>query len=210
MSNTKKKIDKKTNMFLKKYETSQLLSSFEIIQIRVKKINSLDYKRYKSICKTQISVESDVCLYKQKYVKARKHIVDIPMLYKLAEALEYLQDIGLVHGDLNRKNILYTDDGYKIIDFEPDLYQLKNGLKQTMITVPYVSNEDKRNNTIKTLTDKVSFCYFLLRISNKFGAKDIVELSKHYNHEKYLGITEQDVKKMSYKKIVDTYCTKQN
>lgn len=205
MSNTKKIIDKKKNRLIKKYERSQLLSSSDVIQKRVEMINSFDYKKYKSICDTNISIENDIYLYKQEYVKAKKHGVDLQMLYDLAESLAYLQDIGFVHGDINRKNILYTDEGYKIIDFEPDLYQVKNGVKQSMITVPYISNQDKKNNSITNLTDKIGFCYFLLRISNKFRGKDIVVLSKHLNHYEFLGLKEEKIKKMDYIEIVNKY-----
>jgi serine/threonine protein kinase len=202
MLKTKIQIDKTNNIIIKRYDKKQLLSSSSFIQKRIDMINTFDYDRYKSIPKTSISLENETYIYRQEYLKAKKHILDISFLYKLAEALDYLQNIGFIHGDLNRKNILYTDDGYKIIDFEPDLYQIKNGLKQTMITIPYLSNNDKKEDKITHLTDKIAFCYFILRISEKFDNKDIVKLSRSFNHQKYLGINEKKINVMNFKELI--------
>ena len=132
-------------------------------------------------------------------------MVDVEGLYDLAHTLQFLEDIGFVHGDINSKNILYTNSGYKLVDYEPDLYQLKNGLKEMRVTVPYIALRDKESGTITSLTDKIGFCYFLMRITGKFTPKDIVDLSKHYNHYKYLNSNEDTLSDMCYLSMIDRY-----
>ncbi len=42
-------------------------------------------------------------------------------LLSLARDLDAMAGWGMVHGDLNRKNILWTEEGYRLVDFEPVL-----------------------------------------------------------------------------------------
>ncbi|MEA2050130.1 MAG: hypothetical protein U9O56_05315 [Campylobacterota bacterium] len=123
----------------------------------------------------------------------------------VANALDYLGRRRFIHGDLNKKNIIYTYDGFKIIDFEPSLYQIKNGVKQLMVTIPYAikSDLDSQNPTI--LTDKIGFIYFVLRVTKQMKSIDVVRLSKSLDHETYLNIKLNKISKMSYKKLVERF-----
>jgi len=199
------KIKIKDGFIIKEYQKDTLLSSDKIISKRIELINSFDYNNFSSLCETKIDYKNGIYIYKQKYFKAQKHIVDIENLYILANSLEYLNNIGFIHGDLNRKNIIYSKDGYKIIDYEPDLYQIKDNIKQTTITIPYLANEDKDNDVVTNLTDKIGFIYFLLRIKGIFKPNDIVYLSKTFYHKKYLGIDENEIKNLNYIKLVEKY-----
>lgn len=110
-----------------------------------------------------------------------------------------------IHGDLNKKNIIYTNNGFKIIDFEPSLHQIKNGMKQLMITMPYIIKSDLDNQKLTILTDKISFIYFLLRITRKMKSMDVVKLSKSLNHERFLNIKFNEIKKMTYNQLLDIF-----
>lgn len=123
----------------------------------------------------------------------------------LANALDYLERRKFIHGDLNKKNIIYTHDGFKIIDFEPSLYQIKNGVKQLMITIPYVIRSDLDSQKLTMLTDKIGFIYFILRVTKQMKSFDVVRLSKSLNHESYLNIKMNEIKKMSYEKLVEMF-----
>ncbi len=167
-------------------------------------INNFDYKKYKALVKTNISKQDNIYTYKQTYYKSTK-----PMSLKQSDfnelilALEYLEKIGFIHGDLNRKNIIYTNTGFKLIDYEPSLLQKINNKDQFMVTRPYISKVDLNNNIITTRTDKISFFYFLLRINGSFKTSDIVKLSKNLSHQKYLNMSEDDFIKLSYREILN-------
>jgi len=157
----------KDGFIIKKYQKDTLLSSDKIISKRVELINSFDYNNFSSLCETKIEYKNGIYIYKQKYFKVQKHIVDIENLYKLADSLEYLNSIGFIHGDLNRKNIIYSKDGYKIIDYEPDLYQTKDNIKQTISTVKETVNDElkrlrEENKSLKQERDilKKARAYF--------------------------------------------------
>nr|WP_275851470.1 hypothetical protein [Sulfurimonas sp. SAG-AH-194-C20] len=167
-------------------------------------INNFDYKKYKALVKTNISKHNNIYTYKQTYHKSTK-----PMSLKqndfneLILALEYLEKIGFVHGDINKKNIIYTNTGFKLIDYEPSLLQKINNKKQFMVTRPYISKVDLNNNIITSRTDKISFFYFLLRINGSFKTSDIVRLSKNLSHQKYLNMSEDDFIRLSYREILN-------
>ena len=63
-------------------------------------------------------------------------------------ALEFFESINFIHADLNKKNIIYTDNGFKIIDYEPSLVQIKNQKRQLMVTLPYVLKSDLDNQDV--------------------------------------------------------------
>lgn len=116
--------------------------------------------------------------------------------------MEHINSLGFIHGDINNKNIIHTEDGYKIIDYEPDLYQIKNGKKQLMVTLPYTSKYEYVNKLCLTTTDKLGFFYYVRRLSGKFNARDIVRLSKNFAHPDYIGMTEIEFNKLSYLEIL--------
>jgi len=197
---------KKVDGFIyKTFLRKNLLSPTRVIAERVDQINSFEYQKYKALARTEITLDGDEYSYKQVFYRPQKHQADKAEILLLADALEYLANIGFVHGDINRKNVIYTQEGFKIIDFEPDLFQYKGNRAQMMFTVPYVAKCDVERNAISTLTDKIGFIYFLLRISGKFSARDIVQLSKNFEHERYLGMNEMDLMSCSYRYLVNQY-----
>ncbi len=188
--------------YYKIYPKNHCLDFIDDINSRISKINSFDFRKYDSLVETTISIGEDSYIYKQKLL----NIIKLPTkveksdFYKLIDALEYFQDICFVHGDLNKKNIIYTDDGFKIIDYEPSLLQIKNGVEQLMVTIPYVDKSELDNLKITVVTDKIGFFYFILKIYKKFSSMDIVNLSKKLNHDK---IIKCDIQNLSYMDILD-------
>ena len=63
--------------------------------------------------------------------------------------------------DINRKNIIYSEDRLCLIDFEPSLLQIKDRVKQWMSTKPYRHHEDIQNNNITAKTDFLGFGCFI-------------------------------------------------
>ena len=174
------------------YQKSYLLG--QDTSKRVELINSFDFDNY-DLAYTKITEDSEFYYYHQTHYKKKSLKIKIDEIKSLANTLTYLNNLGYIHGDINRKNILYTDEGFKIIDFEPSLIQLKNNKKVYMITPPYFI----KDNPISFLTDKIGFFYFLLRITKKITSKDVVYLAKTFNHHKYL----PNLENFTYFDIVD-------
>lgn len=165
-------------------------------------INSFEYAKYASLVKTKIVEDNDEYVYKQQFLKIKQiEKVEKKDFLELIYALEYLNTISFVHGDINRKNIIYTSDGFKIIDYEPSLLQMKNNKEQLMITIPYVLESELKSKTITSLTDKIGFFYFILRVQKAFSSMNVVELSKHLNHQKFINLN--FLSELSYSDILD-------
>jgi RIO-like serine/threonine protein kinase len=158
-------LDHKTNTFIKIYKTSILKDDPNQILKRVSIINSfVDYNL--SIPPTCITIEKDEIIVKQNYLKKSGKLNDIPiskrekLLVDIKATIDTLHFIGFVHGDINRKNIIYAENKLWLIDIEPSLKQIKNGLKKWMVTSPYASPTDLKNKNITEATDIYAFWCF--------------------------------------------------
>lgn len=181
-----------------------LKSSASVIAKRVELINSFNCKKYPVLVNTKIIKHNEFYEYRQEYFNRINPSNALKKdLYQVASGLDYFQKIGYIHGDINKKNVIYTKNGFKIVDYEPDLVQIKNGKKQYMITNPYISNLDLQENQITIRTDKIGFFYFILRINGFLTSEKVVLLSKNFNHYKYLGIKEKELDFTSYKQLID-------
>ena len=170
---------------------------------RVSLINSFDYKNYPALVKTEIYKEGSSYIYKQKFYKTKKlnsNLLKKSDFFVLAESLEYINSLGFVHGDLNKKNIIYTDDGFKVIDYEPSLMQIKDGKKQLIVTIPYVVKDELQSLKITTKTDKVGFFYFILRATGMLSPMAIAKLSKSLNHKK---LSKHNIDSLNYLALVE-------
>jgi len=204
----KRNIIKKDGFLYKTYELKYLLDDEDTIKDRISKINNFEYKKYKALTPTTIEIVDDKLVYKQPLYKiVKKQKFNIDDFFDLVISLNYLESMGFVHADLNKKNIIFTSEGFKIIDFEPSLYQIKNGVKQLMVTMPYVLKEELEAKEITITTDKLGFYYFLLRVTNRFSSRDVVALSKDMNHKKIIGINMEKFKCLTYRNIL-TSCYK--
>lgn len=158
-------LDYKTNSFIKIYKTSILKDDSNQILKRVSIINSfVDYNL--NIPPTVVTVEKDEIIVKQNYLKKTGKLNDIPaskrekLLTDIEATIDTLHSIGFVHGDINRKNIIYAENKLWLIDIEPSLKQIKNGFKKWMVTRPYAAPEDLKNKNITEATDIYAFGCF--------------------------------------------------
>jgi serine/threonine protein kinase len=121
----------------------------------------------KFIPETNHSYEEDLLVMKQKRVTKDKKLQEIEPVQKMilienfSQSLDRLYEEGFIHGDINRKNIIYSEDKLCLIDFEPSLLQLKNQVKQWMSTRPYRHHEDIQNNNITVKSDLLGFGCFI-------------------------------------------------
>jgi len=195
-----KKVTIKDGFVYKIYLKPTLLDAKKNIIKRIEQINSFNFNKYTSLVQTEIIDEHNRYIYKQKYFKPlKKSLFTKDDFLELVYSLNYLSSINFIHGDINRKNIIYTANGFKIIDYEPSLYQVKSNMPMPMITIPYVLKSDLDNKIITISTDKIGFFYFILRINNAFASANVVELSKDLNHSIF---NVRDIDKMSYIEIL--------
>jgi hypothetical protein len=90
-------------------------------------------------------------------------------LLALARDLDAMAGWGMVHGDLNRKNILWTEEGYRLVDFEPVLcVRRTDGRTLLRGTAPYVHPEDLKRNAISRLSDRLGFACFAGWVRGRF------------------------------------------
>jgi len=186
------------------YPKEALLDADSQVKHRIALINGFDYKRYRSLVGTEIVEQNDHYSYRQDLLEIKK----IKSLKRsdflgLVRALEYFNLLNFVHGDLNKKNIIYTEDGFKIIDYEPSHVQIKNKIKQLMVTIPYVLRSDLEGNIATTATDKIGFFYFVLRVNNAFSSMNIVKLTKELNHDTVLGFDVNTINSITYLELLD-------
>ena len=120
-------------------------------------------------------------LIHQKYCNKINHKRGISVLKFLKNLeIDLLEawNLGLVHGDLNRKNILLTEEGYRIIDIEPILKVCTDNNKFVLrTTYPYLARVDKKNWNVTIASDKLGFKCFSSWVNKKV---------EHPSQEKYL------------------------
>jgi serine/threonine protein kinase len=123
---------------------------------------------------------------------------------QVVDALTYFEKIGFIHGDINRKNILYdAQRGFVIVDYEPSLLQIINGVKKYIVTQPYISKLDIEEKRITVRTDKIGFFYFVLRSLEKINDETIINLSKTLEHRKVIGMSDSEIEDISYDEILN-------
>jgi len=159
-------IDRKSNIVYKIYKKVNLLDDQKDIKIRLSQIVKLSHSM-KFIPETNHSYEEDLLVMKQKRLINDKKLQEIEPVQKMilienfSQSLDRLYEGGFIHGDINRKNIIYSEDKLCLIDFEPSLLQLKNQVKQWMSTRPYRHHEDIQNNNITVKSDLLGFGCFI-------------------------------------------------
>ena len=158
-------IDKKSNSIYKIYKKFNLLDDLKDIEKRLNQIvklsSSMDF-----IPQTNYFYEEDLLVMKQKCLINKKKLKEIDpsekikLIKKFAQSLDKLYAEEFVHGDINRKNIIYSENKLFLIDFEPSLLQIKDQTKQWMSTRPYRHHADIQNNNITAKSDFLGFACF--------------------------------------------------
>ena len=159
--------DQKTNIFYKLYKKGNLLDSAKDLKLRLCQIVKLS-SSMEFIPEITYTYEEDLLIMRQNKLvkdnqldKIEPFEKKLTLIKQLAQSLDKLHTEGFVHGDINRKNIIYSDDRLCLIDFEPSLQQIKNHTKQWMSTRPYRHYEDIQNNTVTVKSDFLGFGCFV-------------------------------------------------
>jgi len=188
----------------KKYFKDALLDSANIIEFRINLINHYS-KKCDTIPTIAITDKGKYYKYEQDKIKVKsKKTFLIEDFIPIAKTLTYLNNNNFIHGDLNLKNIKWTNEGFRLLDFEPSLKQLKYNRQCYMITEPYYSSIDIQQNYLSSLTDKIGFIFFMLRSLNKVTITQIVEFAKKRNFKQFIGCFEEELLELNYYGLLDT------
>ncbi len=194
--------------YSKIYNIDDLLCTKKELDLRINQIMKFS-KKFKHIPEIIYTYNTNNQLhYMQRYIQ-REEIPDNKkkFLLDLATTLEKLNISGFVHGDIVYKNIRFDGVSFQIIDFEPCLYQNRNGHKVLLFTPPYISKKDFKNNILTTSSDKIAFFFFIMRIEGILTSELLVSILKKrmLKQEDILPIPEENFCLFSYKDIVH-YC----
>jgi len=159
-------IDKRSNNIYKIYKKINLLDDLTVIEKRLSQIVKLSYLM-EFIPQTNFSYKDDLLIMRQEYLIDKKKLKEIDSSKKMhliknfSLSLDRLYEEGFVHGDINRKNIIYSKNKLFLVDFEPSLLQIKDRAKQWMSTRPYRHHDDIQNNNITAKSDFLGFACFV-------------------------------------------------
>ena len=148
----------------KHYQRDCLLSTNSEQKQRHKLIERLS-RIIPAFPETTISTDSTELRVCQHRIR-RSKLDEVPMaarnglLVDLAVDLDVMLGAGFVHGDINRKNIMFDGERLRLVDLEPDLFQERDGVKTIMVTSPYIAASDLRLGTVSAATDRLGFACF--------------------------------------------------
>ena len=128
--------------FYKKIYNIEIFKGLEDLVVeRIEFVNKYS-KEIDSLAKTVISRNDNQYHYQQIFIE-NKEFHELPKneitnhLKNLSQDLDRMSELGFIHGDLNKKNILFNGQKFVVIDLEPCLEQMINGKKKLMFTIPY-------------------------------------------------------------------------
>lgn len=118
-----------------------------------------------SIPKISFTILEDRLVYRQEFVQKENWALfslerKKNAVTNLANDLDEMLNLGLVHGDLNYSNVIFDGNLLRIIDFEPSFKQVKNQRKILASGLSFRSKNDYHNNSITSETDKIGFYFF--------------------------------------------------
>jgi hypothetical protein len=191
--------------YKKIYPIEKLLDVHPSWQSRCKLIENISHK-YNFLAKTSFYIENNNLVYNQKHIR-KTHLGTLSisekqaLLQTFSNNLDLLSDVNFVHGDVCRKNILFDGKQLILVDLEPSLKQVKDGVDQLMCTLPYVSIRDLKNKQLSMESDKIGFYFFLkytLSSNFKITHKHMVSFKRTNQYENILPVEENKFLEMSF------------
>ena len=192
---------------IKNYAFVDLLDEKSSIISRCNLIENVSFS-ISSIPKVNFIFLKDKLLYKQEFVKKEKwKSISLESkkiaLTNLAIDLDEMQNLGLVHGDMNYSNFIFDGNLLRIIDFEPSFKQVKNQRRILVSGLSFRSKNDYQNNSITSETDKIGFYFFCehhLTQGNGLGYS-IEKFYARLNNTLVMKVGEEELIKMKFADI---------
>ena len=155
------------NSIVKRYRDHELFSDDHVIEERIKAIESLNL----GVCFHRKADGWERLSHRfSRSVSVKRGHLSIKHAEQLAECLEMANKLGVIHGEVNVKNLVIdSNDDIKLIDWEIDLIQLSQGKWGLMGTHPWIHEEDQKMFKLSIKTDLL--CYYCLL--NKVDKMDI-------------------------------------
>ena len=128
--------------------------------------SSIPFLELQKLDLTPRGLEVVISQAKCQRLKHRRDSQTFGYLEGLREALEDAWECGLVHGDLNRKNILLTCEGFRVVDIEPLIcVPTRSGRTLMRTTPPYIAPSDLSQSTLTAASDRIGLRCFEAWIS---------------------------------------------
>jgi hypothetical protein len=196
---------------IKNYAFVDLLDDMSSIISRCNLIETASFS-ISSIPKVNFIFLKDQLVYRQEYVKKEKwKIISLESkklaLTNLAIDLDEMQDLGLVHGDMNYSNFIFDGNLLRLIDFEPSFKQVKNQRRILASGLSFRSKNDYQNNSITSETDKIGFyffCEYHLTQGNNLGYSRRKFYSR-LNDSLPMKVSEEELIKMKFADILKLF-----
>jgi len=97
----------------------------------------------------------------------------------LAETLDFLATVDVVHGDIKRANLVWDGLRWVLIDWEPVLvWRTTDGQTIFRVTRPYLHPDDFHRKTVTQYTDKTGFYFFARTMLNGWQKITSTELRR--------------------------------
>jgi hypothetical protein len=206
-------IYRKSRLLFKRYRLENLIDAD--YKKRVSLIESIS-KEYDFIPETKFTCSNGQLICQQERVRSAKVPKSdekiLALLKRLADDLEILAEINCVHGDINRKNVIYNGQRFILVDWEPSLIQKRNNKYILLYTPPYISKNDFLNSRLTVESDKIGYYFFCKKTLNKdffLNVREIMEnrytyrKGQSHNWINILPMEEEDFLKRPYENILD-------
>ncbi len=135
-------------------------------------------REYGFIATTSFTFKNDIIHYNQQKIVSKPFPLEWCKHHftSLIKTLEIFEHHELAHGDIVKRNVIFDGEQLYLIDFEPCLKQIKNGVNNLMYTPPYIATEDYLNGILTSKTDKIGFFFLILRLRKVLTPKMISKM----------------------------------
>ena len=157
-------------MRLKEYHICNLLDDYDEILKRCRDIESISAS-FDFIPRTRIIIDESTIVFEQEYVKASPTTKlndkeKLQVLELFSSNLNSVNQMGFVHGDVKRTNVIFDGSKLILIDLEPSFRQIRHGVKVVMCSAPLRSLNDLKMKTVTSETDKIGFYLLCKKLMN--------------------------------------------
>jgi serine/threonine protein kinase len=125
----------------------------------------------------------------------------------LANDIDVFHHMGLIHGDIHPKNLIYTGSNLILVDFEPIIEYSMGSLRFYCSTPPWIAHEDLKNKKLSFLTDRIGFMHTAMKLLKigipKFNINAMQKARQRSDYPIGGLISDEYVRNLTCKEIVE-------